>query len=96
MIKHFNIAKIVKSDGYQHRLVSMVYTFFDNKKAATMRANKSRGTFTHTGTGINSKNKQLAEELHKLIIKKFKNCKIYTSFKDNIWGTDLADMQLIS
>ena len=42
-----------------------------------MHASKSPGTFTHIGTGINSKNKQLAEELHKIIIKKFKNCKVY-------------------
>ena len=42
-----------------------------------MRANKSPGTFTHTVTGINSKNKLLAEELHKMIIKKFKNSKVY-------------------
>ena len=55
----------------------MVYTFFDNKKSTTMRVNKSPGTFTHTETEINSKNQQLAEELHKLIIKKIKNCKVY-------------------
>ena len=41
-------------------------------------------------------NQQLAEELHKPIIKKFKKRKVYSSFKDNIWGADLADMQLIS
>ena len=39
-------------------------------------------------------NKQLA--LHKPIIKKNKKIKVYSSFKDNIWGADLADMQLIS
>ena len=41
-------------------------------------------------------NLQLAEELHKPIIKKFKKIKVYSGFKDNIWGADLADMQLIS
>ena len=40
--------------------------------------------------------KELAEELHKQIIKKFKNEKYTQSFIDNIWGADLADMQLIS
>ena len=40
-------------------------------------------------------NQQLADELHKSVIRKFKRCKVYSSFKDNIWGTDLADMQLI-
>ena len=41
-------------------------------------------------------NEQLAEELHKLIIRKFKKGTVYSEFKDNIWGADLADMQLIS
>ena len=39
---------------------------------------------------------QLANELHKPITRKFKRRKVYSSFKDNIWGVDLADMQLIS
>ena len=49
-------------------------------------------------SGIKSmpQNKQLAEELHKPIIKKFKKRKVYSTFKDNIWGADLAGMQLIS
>ena len=41
-------------------------------------------------------NQQLANELHKPIIKKFKRRRVYLSFKDNIWAADLADMQLIS
>ena len=40
-------------------------------------------------------NKHLANELHKPIIRKFKKRKVHSSFKDNIWGVDLADMQLI-
>ena len=36
-----------------------------------------------------------SEELHKSIIKKFKKIKVYSTFKDNIWGAVLADMQLI-
>ena len=40
-------------------------------------------------------NEHLAEELHQLIIKKFKKRKVYTAFKDNIWGADLADIQSI-
>ena len=42
------------------------------------------------------KKKQLAEELHKSIIRKFLKAKVYSSFLDNIWGVHLADMQLIS
>ena len=41
-------------------------------------------------------NQQLAEELQKPIITKFEQRKLYSSFKDNIWSTDLADMQIIS
>ena len=41
-------------------------------------------------------NQQLVNELHKPIIKKIKRRKVYSSFKYNIWGADLADMQLIS
>ena len=43
------------------------------------------------GNGI-----QLTKELHKPIIRKFEKRTVYSRFKDNIWGADLADMQLIS
>ena len=50
-----------------------------------------------TGSSIaNEQNYQLANELHKPIIKKFKKRKVYSEFRDNIWGADLADLQLIS
>ena len=42
------------------------------------------------GSGVNN------ESLHKPIIRKFDKRKMYSSFKDNIWGVDLADMQLLS
>ena len=42
------------------------------------------------------KNIQLADELHKPILRKFKKRKVYSSFRDNTWGADLADMQLLS
>ena len=38
----------------------------------------------------------LAEELHKPITRKFEKRKGLSSFMDNIYGPDLADMQLIS
>ena len=41
----------------------------------------------------NEPNYQLANELHKSIIRKFKKRKVYSSYKDNFWGVDLADMQ---
>ena len=61
----------------------MIYNFFDKKSQRSGLAN-------------NKENVQLANELHKPIIKKFNKIKVYSSFKDNIWGVDLADMQLLS
>ena len=46
------------------------------------------------GSGI--ENKILAKELQQPIITNFKKRKVYSSFKDNIWGVDLGDMSLIS
>ena len=48
-----------------------------------------------TGSGV-TVNGQLAEELHKPVIKKFKRRKIYARFKDNIWAADLAEMESLS
>ena len=60
----------------------MVYKFFDE-------------TSKRSGI-VNEPNDQLANELHKSIIKKFKKRKVYSYFRDNIWGVDLADMQSLS
>ena len=76
--KAFKIASNLKYDGYQRGLASMVYDFFDKKSQ---------------GSDINEPNYQLADELHKPVIKRFKKRKVYSSFRDNIWGVDLADMQ---
>ena len=48
-----------------------------------------------SGSVVNEPNYQLASELHKQIIKKFKR-KLYSSFGDNIWGVDLVDLQSLS
>ena len=45
---------------------------------------------------IKKQNQQLAEELHKVIITKCEKYKVYLLFKDNIWGAELTDMQLIT
>ena len=65
----------------------MVYKFFD-------KISKGSGA-KHVNTKLTLQNQQLAEELHKPIIEKFEKRKIHAAFKDNIWGADLADMQLI-
>ena len=60
----------------------MVYKFFDEK---------------YMGSGIARSNSlKLADELHKPVIRKFNERKVYSQFKDNIWGVDLADMQSLS
>ena len=69
-------------------LASMVYKFFDKKFALLNKP---------SGSGIaNEPNYQLANELRKTIIRKFKKRKVYSSFRENIWGVDLADMQSLS
>ena len=82
----YNIASNPKYDGYQRGLASMVYKFFDSKVASPDK--KSMGNAT-----AKPSSSILADELHKPIIKKFKKRKVYSQFKDNIWGVDLADMQ---
>ena len=41
-------------------------------------------------------NEVLAQELYKLVIKKFKRRNVYERFKDNIWPADLAEMGSLS
>ena len=90
--KAFNIAKDPKYDGYQRGLASMVYNFFDKKSASLAdKSTKGSGVTTLTNKSL-SQNQQLAKELHKPIIRKFKKRKVYSTFKDNIWGADLADI----
>ena len=84
--KSYDIASNPEYDGYQRGLASMVYKFFDKKSI---------------GSGIKkdttkSSSLIIANELHKPVIKKFNKRKVYSQFKDNIWGVDLADMQSLS
>ena len=93
--KAFDIAKDPKYDGYQRGLASKVYKFFDSKVASPDKKSVGSGA-KRVNTKITPQNEQLAEELHKPIIRKFKKRKVYSTFKDNIWGVHLADMQLLS
>ena len=64
-------------------LTSMLCKIFDKKSA---------------GVGIKNEIKQndkLVEDMQELIIIKFEKRNVYSLFKDNIWGDDLANMQLI-
>ena len=68
--KAFKIASNPKYNGHERGLASMAYKFF-NKKS--------------TGSGIKSmSNQRLANELHQPIMRKFKRCRFYFSFKDNV------------
>ena len=87
--KAFNIAKNPKYDGYQRSLASRGYNFVDKKTTSFVRKSAKGSGFA------TRRSQQLAEELHKPIIRKFKKRQGYSLFKDNIWGADLADMQLI-
>ena len=64
----------------------MVYKFFDKKSSgsgvAASLANKS----------ATEPNYQPANKLHRQITRKIKRRKVYSYFRDNIWGADLADM----
>ena len=67
--------------SYERGLASVISKFF-NKKSS--------------GSGAKSMlNQQIADELHKAI-RKFKRVKDYFLFKNNLWGADLADVELIS
>ena len=91
----FNIANDPKYDGYQRGLASMAYKFFDSKVASLDEKSAGSGA-KHVNTKPTLQNQQLAEQLHKPIIKKFEKRKVHAAFKDNIWRADLADMQLLS
>ena len=69
--KDFKIASNPKYYGYQRGLASMVFKFLDKKS---------------TGSSIESmpNQLQLANELYKPIIRKFKRRRVYSSLKDNI------------
>ena len=61
----------------------MVYKSFDSKVSGS-------------GAKFMPQNEQLANELHKPIIRKLEKRRVYSTFKDNIGGVDLTDMQLLS
>ena len=79
--KAFKIACDPKYEGYQRGLASIICKFFDKKSSES---------------GVAKPNYQLANQLHRQIIRNFKRRKVYSSFRDNIWCVDLADMQSLS
>ena len=65
----YEIANNPKYDGYQRGLASMVYKFFEKKSKGSGIKNEIR------------ENQQLASELHKPVIRKFKERKVHSSCK---------------
>ena len=63
----YEIARNRGYDGYQRALASIVYKFFDKKTGSGAIATSKAGIYV---------NEQIAEELHKPLIKKFKRWKV--------------------
>ena len=82
--KAFNIAKNHKYDGYQRGLASMVYKRFDKKTkgSGVTLANKY-------ATKSIPQNEQLAEELHKPIIRKSKKKRKYIQDSKTMFGLQI-------
>ena len=95
--KAYDIASNPKYDGYQRGLASMVYRFFDKKSTGSGFKKLKNTTKSTAGPSALARNSSiLADERHKPIIRKFNKRKVYSQFKHNIWGLDLADMQSLS
>ena len=75
----FNIAKNLKYDGCQRGLASMVYKFFDKKTNGS--------GFTLANKSI-PQNEQVAEQLHKPIIRKIKK-EEYIQHSKTIFGLQI-------
>ena len=87
--KSFLIDNNPKYDKCQHRIASMVYNFFDKK------AKNTTHTRTETRPQIHQ-NRQLGNELHKLITRKFQGSNVHSSYRDRVWSADLVDVELIN
>ena len=89
--KAFSIAKNLKYDGYERDLASMVYKILD--KMSTLVTDKSASSGDVKSKIMSTQ--ELAENLHKAIIRKFEKRKVHSFCRDNVWGADLTDIELI-
>ena len=93
----YDIASNPEYDSYQRGLASMVYNFFDKNSTAGPSSLEGTGSgFKKLKNTTKLSSSILADELHKPVIRNFNKRKVYSQFKDNIWGVDLADMQSLS
>ena len=74
----------------------MVYKFFDKKSTEEPSSLERMGSGFEKLRNTTCNSSILADELHKPIIRIFDKRKVYSQFKDNKWGVDLADMQSLS
>ena len=81
--KGFNIAKNLKYGGCQRGFASMVHRFFDKKKLLVEQLKMGICL-------IKNLQKNYTNQLFENLIK------VHSSFVDNIWGANLANMQLIN
>ena len=70
----------------------MVYKFFDKETSGGAATLPNKSAINNE----NLSNKQLAEELHKPVIRNFNKRKVHSPFIEYIWSADLAEIQLIS
>ena len=87
--KVFKTASDPKYDGYLRGLASMVYKFFDKKSEG------SGIVASLASKSANEPNYQLANEFHKPVIRKLKKRKLYSYFRDNIWGVSQRNQVFI-
>ena len=95
--EHFkDLTRRVASDKI---LCNKAFNIVKNPKGLTLMVYKFLIKKKTSGGAVKNENisiQEFAEELHKLIIRKFEKQKVYPSFLGNIWDAGLADMQLIS
>ena len=96
---YFDIKDLAKTTISDKILKDKVYEIARNRKydgyqrALASMVNKFFNKKTGSGGTVN---KQIPEELHKPVIRKFKRRKVYVKFKDSIWEADLAEIGSLS
>ena len=86
MIKHLILLKIKNKMDISANLLQCFIIFYEKSSAGAIISKQQLAQELY---------KPFIEELNKAIIRKFEKRKLYSSFEDNIWSADLADMQLI-
>ena len=74
-------------------------TEYGFKKSRFVKEQEAKGLLSNLKIKTSFKaepDHQLADEFQRQIIRKFEKRKVYSSFRDNIWGVDLADMQSLT